>query len=480
LGGAGTPVSESRMEGPTRTPIGRLRWPVLLAAAALALNADSARAGTYDVLSCAAAPGGVNRAWTASSSSPYLPAFAQCPPEATPGYGGLIARNSPQNETRLNRPGTAAAQVFAAPAGASIVGLVWGGYLVHRGDRDGAGYEVGLVDDSGRWRDEHCFGPRWCPRRRGRSALGLERVARHRVAVPNRRSLAFVTICRGVRGRPCRSRSTGDATSAYLSAGIMVTYARVRIADATRPTLGRPAGPLWEARSHRGTEAVRYRASDDVGIRAVRLLVDGRPKASRAPSCDFTRRTPCPRRSRTTLPLDTRALENGRHALTLRVVDAAGNTAVVRRIVDVANAGGGDLPPFALAPLLLLAILAPVVVLLLPGRQRPSEETEPAFGETTGRVDPDEARGGVEEAVDPSSPGRGPRDRQELRDRIAAMRADGMTLQAIADLLNAEGVPTLRGGATWRPSGVQSAAGYRRPRRGGSVAASERENGADR
>jgi DNA invertase Pin-like site-specific DNA recombinase len=50
-----------------------------------------------------------------------------------------------------------------------------------------------------------------------------------------------------------------------------------------------------------------------------------------------------------------------------------------------------------------------------------------------------------------------------LHQRIAAMRADGMTLQAIADVLNAEGVPTLRGGTKWRPSSVQNAAGYKRP-----------------
>jgi DNA invertase Pin-like site-specific DNA recombinase len=50
-----------------------------------------------------------------------------------------------------------------------------------------------------------------------------------------------------------------------------------------------------------------------------------------------------------------------------------------------------------------------------------------------------------------------------LKQRIVQMRSDGMTLQAIADVLNAEGVPTLRGGAKWRPSSVQSAAGYRRP-----------------
>ena len=55
-----------------------------------------------------------------------------------------------------------------------------------------------------------------------------------------------------------------------------------------------------------------------------------------------------------------------------------------------------------------------------------------------------------------------------LKKRIAKMRSDGMTLQAIADTLNDEGVPTLRGGARWRPSSVQAAVGYKRPSRKGS------------
>jgi peptidoglycan hydrolase-like protein with peptidoglycan-binding domain/DNA invertase Pin-like site-specific DNA recombinase len=57
------------------------------------------------------------------------------------------------------------------------------------------------------------------------------------------------------------------------------------------------------------------------------------------------------------------------------------------------------------------------------------------------------------------------KDRPELRERIVAMRQRGMTLQAIADALNSEKVPTLRGGSEWRPSSVQSVVGYRRPRR---------------
>jgi DNA invertase Pin-like site-specific DNA recombinase len=54
-------------------------------------------------------------------------------------------------------------------------------------------------------------------------------------------------------------------------------------------------------------------------------------------------------------------------------------------------------------------------------------------------------------------------DRPELAERITRMRTSGMTLQAIADQLNAEGVPTSRGGTMWRPSSVQAALGYRRP-----------------
>jgi DNA invertase Pin-like site-specific DNA recombinase len=52
----------------------------------------------------------------------------------------------------------------------------------------------------------------------------------------------------------------------------------------------------------------------------------------------------------------------------------------------------------------------------------------------------------------------------DLRRRIVRMRNAGMTLQAIADRLNEEGVPTVRGGMRWRPSSVQATVGYKRPR----------------
>ena len=75
------------------------------------------------------------------------------------------------------------------------------------------------------------------------------------------------------------------------------------------------------------------------------------------------------------------------------------------------------------------------------------------------------ARSGLSAVPAPARPGgrAAVADRPALLERINAMRAANMTLQAIADKLNAEGVPTMRGGQMWRPSSVQAALGYKRP-----------------
>jgi DNA invertase Pin-like site-specific DNA recombinase len=54
-------------------------------------------------------------------------------------------------------------------------------------------------------------------------------------------------------------------------------------------------------------------------------------------------------------------------------------------------------------------------------------------------------------------------DDANLAKRIRALRSKGMTLRAIADKLTADCVPTVRGGARWQVSAVQSVLGYRRP-----------------
>lgn len=53
-------------------------------------------------------------------------------------------------------------------------------------------------------------------------------------------------------------------------------------------------------------------------------------------------------------------------------------------------------------------------------------------------------------------PGRPPSIPTPLAERIRAMRRGGSTLQAICDTLNAEGVPTPRGGSHWRPTSLRA------------------------
>jgi DNA invertase Pin-like site-specific DNA recombinase len=54
-------------------------------------------------------------------------------------------------------------------------------------------------------------------------------------------------------------------------------------------------------------------------------------------------------------------------------------------------------------------------------------------------------------------------DEPALAERIAGLRAGGMTYQGIADELNHQGVPTMRGAAAWGVSAVRGACGYQRP-----------------
>ncbi len=44
----------------------------------------------------------------------------------------------------------------------------------------------------------------------------------------------------------------------------------------------------------------------------------------------------------------------------------------------------------------------------------------------------------------------------DVADRIRQMRERGLTLQAICDTLNREGIPTPRGGALWRPTSLRA------------------------
>jgi peptidoglycan hydrolase-like protein with peptidoglycan-binding domain len=117
-----------------------------------------------------------------------------------------------------------------------------------------------------------------------------------------------------------------------------------------------------------------------------------------------------------------------------------------------------------------------------PERPRPQRPTKKGSNGSrrarTGRSEPSPRPQRSERPIDHRRPAQ--LDPAGVRERIRAMRESGMPLQAIADELNADNVPTLSGGAKWRPSAVQAASGYRRPgakasRPGGRVGLSGRK-----
>lgn len=52
----------------------------------------------------------------------------------------------------------------------------------------------------------------------------------------------------------------------------------------------------------------------------------------------------------------------------------------------------------------------------------------------------------------------------DVRDRIQALKGDGLSLRAICAQLDADGVPTARGASAWSVSAVQRSLGYERPK----------------
>jgi DNA invertase Pin-like site-specific DNA recombinase len=62
----------------------------------------------------------------------------------------------------------------------------------------------------------------------------------------------------------------------------------------------------------------------------------------------------------------------------------------------------------------------------------------------------------LEQRRDDGRRGRPSSTPQPVAERIRSMRSGGATLQAICDTLNAEGVPTPRGGSQWRPTSLRA------------------------
>jgi hypothetical protein len=304
-----------------------MRIAVLIAALAL-LAPASARAGTYDVVSCRApGAGGVNHSLT------YAP-FSVDPQYEDDAAGwyeadstcadGLVARSRTVDGT-FAKWLTGAGWSFTAPEGTDIVGFASWRFGEAR-DGGGDDPDTPYVDEGEHWEvvvSDHTgqaiggpLGGETCAHGTDRpsctiGAPGGER-AFHRVFT---KRLSWVVGCGGQIVAGCYTSYGG-----YPLATMVVYGAQVTLEDKSAPSAslaGSLVGPGW----HRPSEPVSYSASDNSGIRSASLSA-GAVGATDPRSCDFTYKVPCSNASNRVLTFSGR-LPDGRYPLT--VTDAAGN-----------------------------------------------------------------------------------------------------------------------------------------------------------
>ena len=277
-------------------------WLCCAAVVAAALP-SGASAGTYEVRACFG--DSANNSWVGWRSNGFADAYAQCPSTVNGvATEGMVARNT-------GGPGTAphfshARLTFEAPHGAQVIQV--------RGltkQNSTGGWEAGLHDEvANRW--AMCC-----------STLGTWQPFTVQLSTTK---VAALAMC--VRQPSCsRDRLHGV---------VGLRDVTVTVADDTPPSIAISGGPLVAGGWRRQVQAVTTNASDNVGIRRVRVLVDGRARGGVQHSCDPTRTLQCANGA-DTFSVDTRPLSDGSHVLTAEATDSAGNHMEATRRVAVDN-----------------------------------------------------------------------------------------------------------------------------------------------
>ncbi|HEX8102476.1 MAG TPA: hypothetical protein VF533_07690 [Solirubrobacteraceae bacterium] len=301
-----------------------MKYPRCLAFVLITLLAccADARAGTFQVRACHA--DGINASWQGTHDG-ATDAYFECPGGVDTGAGGttagMVARNTYDRAARA--PGFSNAKVFFdAPPGARIAGIAGEARL-----ESTSGWRAGVRDESAGtwlWCGTNCtstFGG-WY----GFSAGGL---ASGRVS--------GLVVCGAGGGCP-RDRQGGL---------IALRNVTVTVADDSPPSVSIAkeglAAPGW----HRGVQRLVVNSEDNVGIRGVDAFAGPKGLAARPHRCDDHLAVPCPSEGAVLEP-DTALLEDGRHVVTARTIDSAGNVAETTAAALVDNT-----PPSAVEALMV-------------------------------------------------------------------------------------------------------------------------------
>jgi hypothetical protein len=296
----------------------RRGWAAALAVLGLAWVATPASAGTYDVLSCGApGAGGVNRAWT------LYPGFDDRFWEQVGSCPALSATSQPSPGVRAGYF-TGAGFHAVAPAGAILDKLViWRhGYRFNSTGTEQGPWVVGGFRGDGTVIGGPLFGET-CNVPAGQlscdfGAPGMVDAARVE------RDLETTEVLYNV---SCFDQA-GCVTAndqGFPFVGVFIAGSVITVRDETLPAVtarGALLGGGWIT-----TDApLSFGATDNVGIRQLRVLVDGAQAQVVLPPCDVRLMAPCGQVAERAQALGG-ALPDGTHTVAVEATDSAGNVA---------------------------------------------------------------------------------------------------------------------------------------------------------
>ena len=290
-----------------------------LALMLLAVVATSARAGTYEVPVCDAAPDNANNSWTSSNSSDFNTSQS-CPSDDNP-FKGIRVTTTRSGSSPAGHEGR---WTFAAPAGTTLKSI----------DYELAGRDKDNVEVYLRTNRQTLFSAS----NDGSGQFLTD--SKRGVGLAGGTTSVFIQSI-------CDTSARCDYGTEY--GDISLYEAVVEVEDETDPGLNVKGGSLARSASpvQKDIADVVFDATDNTGIKSARLLVDGNEVDADTYPYDETKAVPAENQADRRLVVDTRRLSEGPHTVQLIVVDSAGNeqsyekSIVVDNEADQGRDGGG-------------------------------------------------------------------------------------------------------------------------------------------
>ncbi len=288
---------------------------ILASAGSLAtVSVPDARAGTLTLVTCAGSP--ANAGWTVFSEG-APPAGSINSSSCSPGMEVGLPDEAPA--------GAAEGLVFTAPGGETIVGgeITVKGYM--SGDPGYNNEPVGQEGVLSSPSESNVFG------RMGNTTRTFK--------IPAGGSQIWAReVCSGSNGPIC----------GYGSISIPSAY--IVLSPSATPSVSALAGPLTAGGSQHGTQNVSFTASDPggPGVYRVTATIDSKVIYQATPNLnggtctavgnygaalEFYTANPCPQSVPVTLPIQTGALSDGIHSLTVSATDAAGDVSGASQVI---------------------------------------------------------------------------------------------------------------------------------------------------